>query len=201
MSRALTSGMLVAVVAPTGETVRLLELQFGGGTLRYCTGSFDLSWNAQTWVAIGGEFRFSPGSESGDLSAATGEVSLSVVAGTVAQTIAGEKYVGRLLQLYTAHLDPTTRLVMVDPLLTHKAYMSGGWEIRETAGPDGSAEGGTITATVRCSSRLAPLTEHRGIQLNLVSHGAFYPNDVFFTQIAQQLTTSVSWGKSYQRIR
>jgi hypothetical protein len=201
MTRTLSVAMQGEVAAGQADTIRLLELQFGGGTLRYCTGSFDVSWNSVTWSAIGGEFRFSPSPESGDVSAASAEAVLTAVEGTVAQTIAGEKFVGRLLQLYTAHLDLTTRAVVVDPLLTMKAYMSGGWEIVETAGPDGTAEGSTITATVRCTSRLAPLTEHRGIQLNLSSHMQFYPNDAFFAQIVQQLTTSVSWGKSYQRIR
>ena len=192
MARTLTVAMQAEVAASIAETVRLLELQFGGGTVRYCTGSQDLAWNAQTWTAIGGDFAFSPTPESADFGASVGEITLAAVSGTIAQTIAGETFIGRLAQLYTAHIDQTTRAVVVDPLLTQRAYMSGGWEIREGAD--------TITATVRCVSRVAVLGEHRGIQLNLVSHQQFYPNDVFFTQIAQQLTQPVTWGKTRIRL-
>ncbi|NUO62437.1 MAG: hypothetical protein HOQ26_01330 [Gemmatimonadaceae bacterium] len=192
MARTLSAAMQSDVVASPAETVRLLELQFGGGTVRYCTGSSDLTWNGVTWSAIGGAFTFAPTPESADFSASSGEITLSAVSGTIAQTIAGETFIGRLVQLYVAHIDPSTRAVIVDPLLTQRGYMSGGWEIRE--GLD------TITATVRCVSRLVVLSEHRGIQLNLVSHQQSYPNDVFFTQIAQQLTQPVTWGKTRIRL-
>lgn len=192
MSRTLSAGMQTAVASLTGETVRLLELNFGGGTVRYCTGSFDLSWNSQTWSAIGGAFVFSPSPESADLNAASTEITLAAVSGTIAQTIAAATCVGRLANLYVAHIDPTTRAAIVDPLLTQRVYMSGGWELVEQLD--------TITATARCTSRLASLTEHRGIQCNIVSHQQSFPSDAFFGQVSQQLTTGVTWGKSYLRL-
>lgn len=193
MARTLTAGMQTEVAAALGETVRLIELQFGGGTLRYTDAAFDLSWNAVTWTAIGGEFSFSPTVESADIIGATTEVSLTAVAGTLAQTIAGESFIGRSVKLYVAKLSQATRLVVADPLLGFSGLMSGGWQITE--GVD------TVTATVRCVSRLVALTEHRGIQCNLVSHWAHYPTDQFFSQAAQQLTQPVAWGKTYVRLR
>lgn len=193
MTRALTSGMQTEVAASVGETVRLLELQFAGGTLRYTDASIDLSWGGFTWTAIGGEFSFSPTLESPDVAGSTTEVALTAVAGTLAQTIVNASFIGRAVFLYVAKLSQSTRLVVVDPLLVFSGLMSGGWQITE--GLD------TVTATVRCVSRLVALTEHRGIQCNLVSHQAHYPDDLFFQQIAQQVTQPVIWGKTYVRLR
>lgn len=197
MTRTLTAGMQTEVAASLGETVRLLELQFLGGTVRYATGSRSVTWNGFTWTAIGGEFTFSPTVESADVVGATTEISLTAVESTLANTIAGESFVNRTVTLYVAKLDQTTRLAVVDPLLVFSGRMSGGWTITEVR----SESGGTVTATVRCVSRLVALTEHRGIQCNLVSHWAYYQSDGFFNQAAQQLLQPVAWGKTYVKIR
>lgn len=196
MARTLTVGMQAEVAAPLGETVRLLELQLAGGTLRYTDAAFNLTWNALTWTALGGEFQWSPTVESPDVAGATSGVSLCAVAGTLAQTIAGESFVGRFATIYIAKIDQATRLVVADPLPVFTGLMSGGWTISE-----GDPSGGTITASVRCVSRLVALTEHRGIQCNLVSHQAHYPTDAFFQYAAKQTTQAVIWGKSYVRLR
>ena len=54
MARGLTAGMNTAVAGEKAVVVRLVEIQHGGGTIRWATSAQDISWGGHTWTAIGG---------------------------------------------------------------------------------------------------------------------------------------------------
>src|SRR3989338_2685295 len=105
MARVLTSGMQAAVAAQVGAIVHLIELQFAGGTVRYCTAAQDITTTtpAATWVGAGGVLDIAVVEEGIDLSGHAVEVSLSGVEQAVIALLLGDKYVGRICRIYMAH--------------------------------------------------------------------------------------------------
>lgn len=193
MSRTLTVAMGTAVARPFGESCHLIELQLSTGTRRYTTASHDLSWNAVTWTAIGGEVVLSPVDEVADLAAPGCEITFAGVDTTLLTAVRGANYLGRTCRVYFAGIDPTTRLVIADPVLAFAGLMNGGW----TASEQRTAEGGTATLTGRLTHRIAAMQERHGIQCNMGSHQGYYPEDMFFRQGTEAASRPVTldWGK------
>jgi hypothetical protein len=80
--------------------------------------------------------------------------------------------------------------VLADPLLLFSGFMNGGFQLEE------SAEFDQLTATIGCrvTSRLAMLTNRRGIKTNLESHGRLFLGDRFFEHVPQIANADILWG-------
>lgn len=80
--------------------------------------------------------------------------------------------------------------VLSDPILLFSGFMNGGFQMEE------SAEFDQLTASIGCrvSSRLAMLTNRRGIKTNLESHGRLFLGDRFFEHVPQIANANVVWG-------
>lgn len=195
MVRALTSGMSNAAAAERGEIVHLFELAFSGGTVRYATSSANVGWGGFTWTAIGGNLRFEPVTESGDLSASSVDLILSGVDQAIVAIILAQGYIGRAAKVYLGHLDLATALVVADPLLVFSGLLNGGFSVREQRS-QGVGEAGTCEVTARCVDRLAELEERRGFQTNLTSHNAVHSDDKFFEFVDQLATKKLVWQRT-----
>lgn len=193
MARTLATGMQTEVAAATAEVVHLVELQLSGGTLRYTTGATSLLWNGLTWTAIGGTLTLGGLGEATGITSAAPTIVFAAVDLTVLSAVLTQNFIGRLVQVWVAHLDPTTRVVVVDPLLIARSYMGGGWHAVERFTADGISTG---DVTLTCTDRLSVLTDRRGIQANQASHQSFYASDQFFQFSDQAANTVVDWGKS-----
>jgi hypothetical protein len=186
MARTLTAGMQTAVAAENGEIIHFIELQFSGGTQRISTGVVTMSWDSQTWTAIGGALTINAVTESPDLSASSIGVTLSGVDQTILNVLLTENYIGRVAKVWMVHL--SSGAVIADPLLLFSGFMDGGWSIKETRG-----QSGTVTITSQLVSRLSRLDLMRGIQTNVTSHQAIYPGDRFFEHVNTLARTPIIW--------
>jgi hypothetical protein len=81
--------------------------------------------------------------------------------------------------------------VLSTPWLLFPGYMNGGWDIRE-AQDRGT---GTVEITGTIVSRMANMTQPRGIRTNWESHRGFYGNDRFFEFTATLANQTFRWGQ------
>ncbi len=190
MARTLTAGMQTAIAAENGDFVHFIELAFSGGTQRLSTGTVDMSWDSQTWDAIGGALGVNAVTESSDLSAGGVELTLSGVDQTILALLLSQFYIGRTVRVWLVHLSGGA--VVADPVLIFAGYMNGGWTVRDVRPNEGS---GTVTITGRVVSRLADLDLRRGIQTNVTSHQAVYAGDMFFEHVSTLATQPIVWRK------
>lgn len=192
MTRTLTAGLQTAVAASTAEFVHLIELAFSGGTQRLSTGSADLSWNAQTWTAIGGVLELGAVEETSDLAGGTLELRLSGVTQTIIAILLSQKYINRTAKAWRAHLNSTLGTVIADPVLIFSGHMNAGYQWKETRPVDGLK---TCEITLRCTSQLASLEERRGFSTNPATHQSIYPTDRFFEHVGQLSKRPIVWRR------
>lgn len=80
--------------------------------------------------------------------------------------------------------------VVPSPVLIYSGFMNGGFELEETV----DFERPTATISARVTSRLAALTNRRGIKTNLESHQRVALGDRFFQHVPQLASASIVWG-------
>lgn len=80
--------------------------------------------------------------------------------------------------------------VIPSPVLIYSGFMNGGFELEETVTFD------RASATIGCrvASRLAALTNRRGIKTNRESHGRVALGDRFFEHVPQLASSTILWG-------
>ena len=169
MARSLTSGMNTAVAAEQSTVVRLIQLEHSGGTARWATAAQDISWNSQTWSAIGGVLELGAAQESSDLRAAGLSVELSGVDGSIVSLVMTNSFRGYEVMIYRAHL--TDGDVVADPYLEFRGYQNEPYEISDDPKTE-EGGGGTVTVKTRWVSRLAALNRILAVRTNLHSHRA-----------------------------
>ena len=186
MARAITAAAVTAVQGQRGEYVHLLALEFGGGTVRFTTGSVDLAWDGETWSAAGSAFRFDPVAESGDLSGQRVRLTLDGVSLGAIAALLGEPYVGRLATLYRAHL--ASGVIVDDPVTLFVGFMNSPWQVVEN--PDERS----ARVETELSSPLAVFDQVRGITADLHSHRRHFAGDGFFRHILDKPEGDFGWG-------
>lgn len=195
MARVLTAGMQTAVAAESHAVVHLIELQFAGGTVRYCTATQDITTTvpAATWVAIGGALEISVVEEGIDLSGQAVEVTFSGVDQAVITLLLGDKYLGRRCKIYWAHVDEAAGTVVADPLLVFNGLMNGPFRIQEQRDERGE-QTGSVKITTRFSDPFGALEQGRGIRTNVESHQSFFSGDSFFAFAPVMVERRLHWG-------
>lgn len=185
----MTYDFLAAITAESAEFVHLLEMEFSGGTVRFCTGVQDLLWNAFTWDAVGGLLQFGGVEETTDAKAQGVDIKLSGVDQTVAALLLTNQYRGRAVKIYRAHLNKTSGQVVGEPLLLFQGLQLSPYNIEEQR----DFGGGTVQISTRFSGYFG-VSRVRGIQTNLVSHQHHFNGDTFFQYTAQLTNAKVYWG-------
>ena len=189
MPRSLTAGMQTAVAAANSTIVHLVELQFSGGTIRFAMTAANISWNSQTWTAVGGNLSFDAVQETADERGQGVAFTFSGVDLALIAVILGENHRGRRMSLWRAHVD-NSGAIIADPVKLFDGLMNEGFEIEETS----SREPGTCTIKTRFVSRLAIFKQSRGFRTQLESHQAVHPGDTFFQHVAAVSGRKIYWG-------
>jgi hypothetical protein len=176
------------------EAVHFVALEFSTGTLYLSTGAVDVTWNAHTWVAVGGALELGAVQETGDTSAQALDLTLAGVDQTVVVALFGAGYRGRAVTVYRAYLDAATGTVVGTPLTLFAGIQRGAYTVEESRTHAGGA------VTVRTTVQTVLATQRvRGIQANLVSHAQVYTGDTFFQNVAALQNIEVYWGTSDPR--
>lgn len=198
MPRTLTAGMETAIAAERSSIVHLVEINTSGGTTRFTTAPQDISWDSQTWTAVGGALTVGEAAEAADKDAAGMPLQLSGVDTAVISIILGNHLRGREIRVWRAHLDESTGVVVADPLEIFRGYQNEAYEIEETRSE--GLEGGTCRVRTRVTSRLTRLRDARPVRTNTVSHDAMLARaglavgDTFFVNTPQIVNVPIYWG-------
>lgn len=169
MARDLTSGMQTSVAAESGrQVVRLLELVHSGGTVRWTTAAQDISWDGQTWTAIGGALSIGGTTEHGrDLRVEGIPAVLSGVDGSIISIVMSNHFRGREVTVWRAHLSDGA--IVADPLEEFRGFQNTTYRIEDAPSDIGGGPGG-VTVRTRWVSRLALLNRRNSVRTNVHSH-------------------------------
>lgn len=161
MSRTLNS----PVGDQRGELVYLYELEYSSGTLYLTNSSADISWNGNTYVALGGQTLHQEVSEIHDRQAQGVRMTLFAVNQSIISTILQHDFRNRVAKIYLVHFDPDTG-VMDTPDLIWSGRQHGDYQIEEEIGEEQS----TARITTRIASAMAMLEHPRSVRANVTSH-------------------------------
>jgi hypothetical protein len=183
--------MTAAFALQRSEVVHLLSMEFSGGTVRLASSPHDISWDSQTWSAVGGAMMFEGVQETPDLSGQSVVFTLDGVSQVAIAAFLAEGYIGRLARLYRAHLD-TDGTIIPDPVTLFHGYMNSAWDVTETWDEERGASSSTVKTTF--TSPLVKFQQKRGIRADMTSHQRKYSGDTFFSHIAAIPDGDINWG-------
>lgn len=168
MARDLTAGMNTAVAAERAVVIRLIQIEHGGGTVRWATSAQDISWDSQTWTAIGGRLLLGAVEETPDMPGAGLPVELPGVDASIVAFVMTNAFRGYEVTVYRAHLSSAGTIV-ADPFQEFRGYQNGTYKIVDDPRTE-EGGGGTVTVKTRWVSRLAKLQAALAVRTNLHSH-------------------------------
>lgn len=178
-----------AIESPTSEMVHLLEFDFSSGIVRLNTGAQDVSWNGQTWEAVGGLLEMGGVEETNDARGQGVDVRLSGVEQSILAVLLNNNYRGRPVKIYRGHLNNVTGQFIGDPLLLFQGLQLNPYTVEE--------ERDRGSGTVRISTRISGyfgVERVRGIQTNMMSHQHHFAGDTFFQHTTSLANTKIYWG-------
>ena len=193
MTRTLTAGMVTEAQAAHAQLFHLFSFEFSGGTVRLTTAPHDVTFDGNTFQAMGGHLTFEGVQETADLSAQGMRVTLDGVDQTVIALILTQNYIGRKAHLWYAHMDVSTGALVTDPAEVFEGRMNEPFEIEEVRPEDGP---GSVTIRTAIVSELVGFKQRRGVAASLSSHQHHYADDTFFQHIATQSSRQFWWGRS-----
>lgn len=200
MARTIGGAMTTAVAAESGYAdVWLLVLISSGGTTRITTAPQTVTWDGNTYTAVGGAIEFEPPAETSDPSAQALRMTLSGVSQTIISDLLNNDMRGRSCTLYFGQIDPATGAVVVDPIEVFTGLLNERWEIKETRDNSGR---GTVTVSTSAVSQLARYLVSRACRTNVASHNdmlaraSLATGDTFFSRVPTLVGKTVLWGKT-----
>jgi hypothetical protein len=200
MTRTLAAGMVTAVAAESGYAdVWLIVLVSSGGTTRITTASQTVTWDANTYTAVGGAIEFEPPAETSDPAAQSLRLSLAGVSQTIITDLLTNDMRGRDCTLYFGQIDVATGAVIADPVEVFTGLLNDRWTITEERGDSGP---GTVRVSTSAVSQLARYLVPRGMRSNVQSHNDMLARaglavgDTFFSRVPTLVGKQVLWGKT-----
>lgn len=199
MTRTLEAGMVTAVAAVEGYAdVWLLVLTSSGGTTRITTAPQSVTWDGNTYTAVGGAIEIEPPQETSDPQAQSLRMTLSGVTQTIIADLLTNNMRGQACTLYFGQIDPSSGAVVADPVEVFTGLLNDRWEIRE----ERDERGGTVRISTSAVSQLARYLVSRATRTNVQSHNDMIaraggtPGDTFFSRVPTLVGKLVMWGKS-----
>jgi len=200
MSRTLATGMAAAVAADQGYAdVWLLALTSSGGTTYITTAPQDITWDGNTYTAVGGAIEFEPPTETSDPSAQALRITLSGVTQTIISDLLNNNMRGYSCTLYFGQIDIAAGTMVADALEIFTGLLNDRWTIEEVRDETGA---GSVTITTSAVSQLARYLVSRQCRTNVASHndmlqrGGLTTGDTFFSKVPTLIGKQVFWGKS-----
>jgi len=189
MARTLTAAMTASVSSPTGSICHLMKFEFSSGDLNITTAGADITYNGDTYIAVGGHASLDVLSESINPRAPSVRVTLDGVDTSVLALMLGATYIGRNATIWRAYLDTSTYAIIDDPLKFGPLYMLNSFEYEET-----HDEIPTARITTTLISRLVISNMIKGLQPTLHAHQQLYSTDTFFAFVKGLANRTFHWG-------
>jgi hypothetical protein len=184
-TRVITTAMQTAIAQSQYTIFLFVELQFGSGTVRFCTAGHDLSWNGFNWLGVGKIGAVESINEDASLQANVYRLSLSGLDADIIEIAMQEDYHGRPARIWMPLVDLATGAIIADPLLLVKAKMDS-MEL---------THGATASVALNIESELAAWDRPKVRRYTDADQKAEYPNDRGFEFVAQSATRTFTWGR------
>lgn len=201
LTRTLASGLQAEIDAQSARYAHLFQIESSGGTTRFATTAQNISWDSQTWTAIGGLLVFSSADETPDPSGQGLELTLSGVDQTIISILLNNNMRGREVRIWLAHFTDTLQIT-ADPLEIFRGRQLSDYTIAETrpASPD---QPGSVTVTTRVQSHLAILngslavlcTEHS--HNDMLKRAGLSTGDTFMRNLLAIAGKPIKWGPQW----
>ena len=192
MTRDLSAGMVTAAQSDEGEVFHLISLAFSGGTSFLTTAPHDITFDGDTYIAVGGHLGFEVVQETTDLTGQGVRLTLDGVDQTIISALLAQNYIGRTAIVRQGHIDSSGDII-VDPVTLFSGLLNSRFEIDESRDPESS---GTVIIRTTIVSPLVSFRQQRGIRMTLASHQHHFPNDTIMRHVSTISGRKVPWGKT-----
>ena len=187
MDRGSSSAFQAEVVKGQNRPIHLVEVYFDDETV-YMTDAYkDITYNSNTYVAVGHFMGFSDIEESAEVIVSSVTLSLGGVDQVWVSRVLNKAYIDRTVKVYTAFLNDAQALV-VDPVLIFEGRMDTP-TIQED--PDSGKSSVSVSATnawVDFSRTTGRHTNHEEQQIHFAGDKGF--------EFASEIVKDIQWGKS-----
>lgn len=184
MSRALSTDMAAAVIAPVVTPILLCQFDFDGGTVRFWTGIGTLTWGGLDFIGSGNLIGFGAIKEVADNSAQGTSFTLNGIPSALLATALTESYQGRAAQLWLGAFSSGGGLI-ADP------YLIFGGRMDVMSISDG---GDTGSITLTAENRLIDLNRSRERRYTPEDLAIEFPADNSLRFVAALQNAQIVWG-------
>lgn len=184
-TRVITPAMQAAIAQSQYTLFLFVELQFGSGTVRFCTAGHDVDWNGFTWLGVGKIGSIEGIQEDSSLQANVYRLTLSGLDPEIIEIAMQEDYAGRPARMWLPMVDLTTGAIIADPLMIMRAKMDA-MEL---------VHGTTASISLSIESELAAWDRPKVRRYTDADQKSEYPSDRGFEFVSQSATRTFSWGR------
>lgn len=175
--RSLTAAMLAEIDKLQTRPGHLYEIYLDSGTVYGTDMYLPLSWNGNTYLALGHHVGYRGLDENVELIVAEGQIYLSGVDQEWVSNVLNEELVNRRAVVRRLYLDANWAVV-ADPVPVRDGLMDA-WAIEE------DEDAGTCTVVVNVTNHLADFDRRPGRHTNDQEQRLRYPNDGCFKHVDQ----------------
>jgi len=163
-----------AAVAAHVESIVLVEIALGSGTLYMHTRTGNLSWNSQTWLGVGKLGEIGEVRDDAELRPAGLRLILSGIDSALVASAVTEDYRGRAVIVRQGFLNVSTFVMVADPEVVFKGVI-------DTMTVEHGQNSGSISLS--CENELARWARPRAIYYTHESQQLLYAGDNGFDQV------------------
>lgn len=187
MDRGSTSAFQTEVVKLQNRPVHLIEVYFDDETV-YMTDAFkDISYNSNTYTAVGHFMGFSDIEEAAEVIVSSVTLSLGGIDQVWISRVLNKAYIDRTVKVYTAFLDDSQDLV-IDPVLIFEGRM-------DTPTISEDPDAGTSSVSVTATNAWVDFSRTTGRHTNHEEQQIHFAGDKGF-EFASEIVSDIKWGKS-----
>lgn len=190
MSRALTAGLLAAVLAGSIRPRLFYEGVFSTGTLNLWTGERDIVWNSKTWTAAGQMLEISPVEEASEVRAVNFTVALNGESAALLSVNLGAARQGLDGTVWIGALDAAGALI-VDPFKAFAGRLDR---------PEITDDGASCRIAVLYESRLIDLERARARHYTHEDQQIDFAGDRGFEFVPGLQDATIPWGQAGQAV-
>jgi hypothetical protein len=183
MSRTIPAALLTALGQPNVAPFYAVEFDFDTAPVRFWTGYGDRTIKGNTYIGAGSLIGIGGLEEVADLSAKSATITLSGVPVELVSLALQEPYQNRACRILFGVTD------VADVIEVFGGFM-------DVMTIEDSGETSTISLTVE--SKLVQLERAKELRYTNESQRALFPNDTFFSFVADLQDKEVVWGRSAQ---
>lgn len=185
MDRSASAAVLTEIAASACRPVHLLKITFDSGPV-YMTDAYrTITWDGQSWVAMGHFLSFSDIEESGGIEVSSCTVGLSGVDQTYISIFLNNDFIDREVSIWKAFLDASMSVIS-NPLLIFNGRIN-------RPGITEDPNGGSCTLAVEVASNWVDFQRIPGRHTNHTEQQIWYPGDKGF-EFASDKTSQIKWG-------